>query len=292
MSQQITTSFIKSYGAGIRMLQQQRGSRLRGAVMFDGNVEGDRKFYDQIDAVEMTEITNRHGDTEYTDTPHRRRMITLSPSEVADLIDRADERRLLNNPMNDYTRNHAAAANRKVDDKIIAAFDADASTGVDGTTTVSFDSAFNFTATAQTFDVDDLLTTRQLLEAAENEEDDMEHSWHFCMDSLTRRDLLGTTPVQSADFNTIRALVNGQIDTFVGFNFHKSQRLPTTSGGVVTLPAWVRKSIQLGVSQEGRAFIDVLPQKRHSIQVRYEIDCGATRMDEKGVVTITYDAVA
>jgi hypothetical protein len=55
--------------------------------MVDPNVEGDRSFYDQVDSVSMNEVTNRHGDTEYTETPHRRRMVTLKTYEVADLVE-------------------------------------------------------------------------------------------------------------------------------------------------------------------------------------------------------------
>ena len=83
------------------------------------------------------------GDTEYTDTPHRRRMVTLATFEVADLVDRADRRRLLNDPINPYTRSMAAAANRQIDDVIIAKFDAAAATGVDGSGSENFPSGFD-----------------------------------------------------------------------------------------------------------------------------------------------------
>ena len=103
LSLEVTTAFVREYNAGVRLLQQQIPSRLRDAVMLDADVEGDRAFFDQTDATVMNLVTNRHGDTEYTDTPHRRRMVTLATYEVADLVDRADRRRLLNDPINAYT---------------------------------------------------------------------------------------------------------------------------------------------------------------------------------------------
>lgn len=288
MSTEITTAFVKQFSAGVRLLQQQKSSRLRDAVMVDSTVVGDRAFYDQVDATATTEVTNRHGDTEYTDTPHRRRMITLATFEVADLVDRADRRRLLNDPVNPYTRSFAAASGRRIDDILIAAYDATAATQVDGAGTAAFDTAFEHVA-AVPIVVNDLTITRRLLEAAENEEDDGDNSWHIMMSAVGREQLLSDTELTSADFNTVRALVNGQINTYLGFNFIKSQRADIDGSNLRDNFAWVKQSMQLAVSQEPRGFMDVIPAKRHSIQVRYELDAGATRMDEKGVVRLIVD---
>lgn len=300
MSTEVDVSFVKKYTAGIRLLQQQIPSRLRDAVMVDDDIVGDRAFFDQVDAVSMSEVTNRHGDTEFTDTPHRRRMLTLKTYEVADLIDRADVRRLLNNPINAYTRSMAAAANRRIDDTILTAFDATASTGVDGSGSETFNAAPNdgqeVDLGAANMTLQALTEARQILEAAENEEDDMDNSWHIVMSASNRMALLdqvpGTTGIPTlphADYASVKALVNGQIDTFLGFNFIKSQRAPVASGDIRDVFAWVKKSMQLGIGQEPRGFIDVIPSKRHSSQVRYELDIGCTRMDPVGVVRILAD---
>ena len=290
MSTEITTAFVKEFNAGVRLLQQQITSRLRDAVMIDSSVEGDRAFFDQVDATAMSEVTNRHGDTEYTDTPHRRRMVTLKTYEVADLVDRADRRRLLNDPINPYTRSFAAAANRQTDDIILAAFDATASTGVDGATTAAFPAAFSFSeASATNFAHEDLLTARRILEAQENMEDDGENRWNIVCSANQRENLLSDSVIQSIDTNTVRALVNGQIDQYLGLTFIKSQRAAITGANIRDVFVWVKSSMQLAIGQEPRGFMDILPQKRHSIQVRHELDAGATRMDEKGVVRILAD---
>jgi hypothetical protein len=288
MSNQVTTAYVKQFQAGIRMLQQQKMSRLREAVIVDNTVVGDRAFYDQVDSTNMSQVTNRHGDTTYTDTPHRRRMVTMDTFDVADLVDRHDERRLLNNPINAYSRSMAASANRQIDDVIFPAFDATASTGVDGADTAIFPAAFSFAESggAGGFSIDDMLQARALLEAAENEEDDGDNSWHAALSADGRNKLLQTTEIPNADFNTVKALVQGQIDTFIGFNFIKSQRSQIDGSSIRDTFFWVKISMMLAIAQEAMAFIDPLPTKRHSLQVRYEIDAGATRMDEVGVVRI------
>lgn len=291
MSTEVNVHFVKEFNAGVRLLQQQMPSRLRDAVMVDSMVEGDRAFYDQVDATSMSEVTNRHGDTEYTDTPHRRRMVTLATFEVADLVDRADRRRLLNDPINPYTRSMAAASNRQIDDVLFPAFDATASTGVDGGTNAAFD-ATNFSineVSATNFAHGELVAARRILESNENEEGEGDDSWHIVCSANQRENLLADSTIISIDTNTVRALVNGQINTYLGFNFIKSQRSAIDSSNLRDVFAWVKKSMQLAIGQEPRSFIDILPSKRHSTQVRYELDVGATRMDEKGVVRIIAD---
>lgn len=287
MSTTVTEAFVKQFTQGIRLLQQQMGSNLREGVLMD-TVKGDRAFYDQVGATSMTDITSRHGDTEYTDTPHSRRMVVLTPSDVADLVDRQDKVRTLNDPTNSYVRAFAAAANRKIDDRIIAAFDATASTGVDGTGTAPFDTAYDIAVGAAGMTLAKLREARELLEAAENMEDDGEYKWFIAMDAKGRADLLGDTTLTSSDYNTVKALVDGQINTFMGFTFLKSERIPQNATPDAQAFAWCKSSMQLAIGQEPKGFIDILPGKKHSTQVRYELDSGATRMDEKGVVRIAY----
>lgn len=296
MSQQIPEAYVRKYTAGIRILQQQMDQRLRSCVMVDDTVPGDRAFYDQIGNTEMTLVTNRHGATTYTDTPHSRRMVTMDMYDVSDLVDRADTRRLLNNPINRYSRVMAAAANRKFDKIIINAFNATASTGANGTGTAAFDSAYQFEADGSAAGtggsaliIEGIIRARRALEAAENMEDGDDYRWCACLSARARADLLSETEVTSSDYNTVKALVNGQVDQFLGFTFTKSEQLNYISGTTPQLlPFWVKQSMQLGVSQDSRGFMDVLPQRRHSTQVRYEMDAGATRMDEKGVVLLEH----
>ena len=287
MSTEITTAFVKQFTDGIRLLQQQMGSNLRPGVSVDPNVVGDRAFYDQVDATSMTQITTRHGDTTLTDTPHRRRMVTLAPYEVADLVDRADMIRTLNDPTNAYVKSFAASSNRQIDDIIINAFTATANTGVDGTGTATLPSSQIIAQGGTSITLDKLRQAREILETNENSEDEMDNEWYVVMSAEERQNLLGDSTLTSADFNTVKALVNGQINQFLGFTFVKSQRLPSTgSGGTRKCFAWVKSSMKLAIGQEPRGFIDILPGKRHSTQIRYELDAGATRMDEKGIVEI------
>lgn len=289
MSTDIPTHHVKAFGSGIDLLQQQMGANLTAGVDIDMISSADRKFYDQVDAVEMIDITDRHGDTQIVSVPHKRRVIVPSPSEVADYIDRNDLDRVLNDPQNPYVRSFAAAAGRKKDDKIVGAFFATASTGVDGSGTAAFNTTdYSIASGSVGMTIAKLREAREILEAAENMEDEGDNRWYIAMSARQRRDLLATTEATSADFASVKALVSGQIDQFMGFTFLKSERLTKVSNDRY-VPAWRKSSMKFACLQEGRSFIDVLPGKRHTTQVRYELDCGATRMDEKGVVRILCD---
>lgn len=292
MSTEIDVAFVKQFETGITMLQQQKGSNLRMGVSVASNITGDRDFFDQVDAVEMSQVTNRHGDTPLTDTPHRRRMLTLTPWDIADMVDRPDKVRTLNDPTNSYVQQFAAAAGRRIDQTIIDKFTATAATGNDGSGTATFESAFTI---AKTFGTDSNLTTakvveaRRILEANENMQGSGDDEWYFVCSASQRAALLNDTQFQDSDFNSVKALVRGEVDTWLGFTFLKSELLPTATGNVRSCYAWRKGSMKLGVGAEPRGFIDVRPDKRHGTQIRYELDIGATRMDEKGVIEILCD---
>ncbi len=97
MSVQITTAFVNQFSSNIQMLSQQMGSLLRNAVDVE-TVNGEKAFFDQVGSAAAVLRTTRHADTPLVDTPHSRRMVTMSDYEYADLIDDQDKVRLLVDP--------------------------------------------------------------------------------------------------------------------------------------------------------------------------------------------------
>ena len=288
MASTIPVHYISKFTAGIRQLQQQMGSRLRETIDVDTApvIEGKRTSYDQIDATSMVPINDRHGKTQVTDDTHLRRWVVYTPSEKASLLDRADLRRIMNDPRNAYVKSHTAAANRLSDDNVILAFFATALTGEEAGSSASFDTSnFRIATVSGGLSIGQLRDAREILEAAENEEDDGEFRWYIALHAKQRKNLLEKTEVTSVDYNTVKALVDGQINTFLGLTFKKTQRLNFATPNRL-VPVWVKASMKLAFSQDIRTFMDIMPERRHSVQVRTEIDVGATRMDEKGVVQI------
>ena len=119
MSNQVSTAFVQQFSANISMLSQQMGSILRAAVDVE-SVNGEKAFFDQVGSAAAVKKTSRHADTPLVETPHSRRMVTMSDYEYADLIDDADKVRLLVDPTSTYSRAAAAAMGRAMDDEIIS----------------------------------------------------------------------------------------------------------------------------------------------------------------------------
>ena len=102
-------------------------------------------------------------------------------------------------------------------------------------------------------------------------------------------ELLSLTEVQSADFNTVKALVQGQVSEFLGFTFIRSERIATDSSSDDLVLCYAQPSICLGVGEDIRVRISERDDKNYSVQVFTQMDIGATRVEDEGVVEIACD---
>lgn len=287
MSTQITTAFVQQYSGNVQMLSQQKGSRLRRAVRVE-NINGEYAYFDQVGAVSMTKRTSRHADTPLSDTPHSRRKVFAEPYDYADLIDKPDRVRTLIDPTNSYAMAAAWGAGRTMDDVIIAAANGTALTGKTGATSVTLPTAQKIAVNASGLTLAKLIQAKEILDAAENDPDEPRYIAFRAKDQTT---LLNTTEVKSADYNTVKALVQGQINTFLGFEFIRTERLITsTDGSSIACLAWRKSALLLAESDAPTARISERDDKNYSTQVFYHIDVGATRMEEVGIVEISVTA--
>ena len=307
MSSQITTAFVEQYKSNVMDLVQQKGSRMRGAVMTD-SVVGKKKFNEQVGTTNAQLRTSRHSDSPLVNTPHLRRSMTLEDYEWGDLIDDADRVRLLIDPSDAYARNAAWAMGRAMDDVIFAAMRGISYTGVSGGTSVPW--ATDATATPQHVDVrisDDggsdcglniekLIRARKILAANEVDSDE---ELYCALNAQMLENLLKTTQVTSADFNTVKALVRGDIDTFMGFKFIQTERaglLNHAAGNDAVTDescwCWAKSGIQLGIGADIKASIAPRADKSFSTYIYYAMTLGATRLEEKKIVEIACDPSA
>ena len=288
MSSQVTTAFVQQYSANVQMLSQQKGSRLRDAVNIE-NVVGKNAFIDQIGKATAQLRTSRHGDTPQLDTPHARRRVSLASYEYADLIDDQDKVRSLIDPTSQYASAAAAAMGRAMDDVIIAAALGTASTGETGSGSATLDATANMVGSSSS---NDGLTIAKLLEAKRKMDlNDVDPSIarYIAVGPKQIEDLLGTTQVTSSDFNTVKALAQGDINTFLGFEFIMTNRLDVDSNDIRSCFAWAEDGITLGIGKDVSARIDERSDKGYATQVYYCMDIGAVRMEESKVVKIFCD---
>jgi hypothetical protein len=284
MSSQITTAFVNQFSANIQMLSQQMGSLLRPAVDVE-TVNGEKAFFDQVGSAAAVLRTTRHADTPLIDTPHSRRMVTMSDYEYADLIDDQDKVRLLVDPTSTYSRAAAAAMGRAMDDVIISAALGNAKTGKDGSTTTAFDSnnQIGVGSPAAGLTLSKLLEAKEILDAGNV---DPSIPRYIVVAPKQISDLLGDTTVTSSDFNTVKALAQGELNQFVGFTFITSNRLGVDSSSYRRVIAFASDGIKLAIGKEPTARIDERADKSYATQVYYCQSVGATRMEEAKVVEV------
>jgi hypothetical protein len=264
------------------------GSRLRDAVNIE-NVVGKNAFIDQIGKATAQLRTSRHGDTPQLDTPHARRRVSLASYEYADLIDDQDKVRMLIDPTSQYASAAAAAMGRAMDDVIIAAALGTASTGETGSGSATLDATANMVGSSSS---NDGLTIAKLLEAKRKMDlNDVDPSIarYIAVGPKQIEDLLGTTQVTSSDFNTVKALAQGDINTFLGFEFIMTNRLDVDTNDIRSCFAWAEDGITLGIGKDVSARIDERADKGYATQVYYCMDIGAVRMEESKVVKIFCD---
>jgi len=282
MSTQITTAFVNQFSANVQMLSQQMGSLLRNAVDTE-SVNGEKAFFDQVGQAAAVLRTSRHADTPLVETPHTRRMVTMSDYEYADLIDDSDKVRLLVDPTSTYSRAAAAAMGRAMDDVIISAALGTSQTGKDGSTSTALPAGQKIAHGSAGLTIAKLVSAKELLDAASV---DPSIPRHIIVSPKQISDLLNNTTVTSSDFNTVKALAQGEINSFVGFNFIVSNRLNTDSNSDRQVIAFAQDGLKLAVGKEPAARIDERADKSYSTQVYYCQTIGATRMEEEKVVEI------
>ena len=283
MSTQITTAFVNQFSSNVQMLSQQMGSLLRNAVDVE-TVNGEKAFFDQVGSAAAVLRTSRHADTPLIDTPHSRRMVTMSDFEYADLIDDQDKVRLLVDPTSTYSRAAAAAMGRAMDDVIISAALGTALTGKDGGTSTSFATATNQIAAGATgLTLAKLIQAKEILDAGDV---DPSIPRYIAVSPKQISNLLNTTTVTSSDFNTVKALAMGEINSFVGFNFIVTNRLGVDGSSARRVIAFAMDGIKLAVGREPTARIDERADKSYATQIYYAMTLGATRMEEKKVVEV------
>ena len=286
MSVNITTSFVEQYSANVSLLAQQTGSKLRSAVDVE-SVRGKNAFFVQVGVTAAQLKTSRHSDTPQIDSPHSRRRVSLSTYEWGDLVDDSDKVRALIDPTSTYARAAAAAMNRSIDDVIITAMNASADTGVAGGTSTALPSTQK-TATSDQSDGLSIAKLRSAKYILDNNDVDPSLKRYLVCGPKQIQDLLALTEVTSSDYNVVKALAAGQVDSFLGFNFIMSTRLNLdatyTSDRLVF--AFTEDAIKLAIGKDVTAKISERADKSYSTQVYYCMDLGATRMEEEKVVQI------
>jgi hypothetical protein len=296
MSYSVDTAFVNSYHGQLEHIFQQKGSKLRGTLR-EVTQNSEYDYWDRLGTATVNAITTRHGDTPHNTIDHTRRRNQVIGYDSNEFFDNQDKLRMILDPKSGYAEAQARALGRQMDDTIIAGLLGTAYTGKDGAGTQAYDTNYRIAvdyvesggAANSNLTIGKLRRALYLLES--NDALDDGEPITLLAHPSQKQSLLRTTEVTSSDYNGIRALVNGQVDTFMGFKFIWTTRA-TSSGGYRQALAYPKSAGLLGVAENINVKIDERPDKRYSYQVYSTATFGATRMWEERVIQILCDEAA
>lgn len=309
MNFQIEQWRVQAYTANVYQLSQQRMSRIGPCVrteVFKGKTE----YFDRMGLATAQKKLSRNTPTPNLDITLSRRAVTTTMYEWATLVDRKDKLLQIHDPENQFAQAASMSLGRAMDSVIINAALGSATTGESGSTTASLGNTQKVVSVAQgaisSLNVATLLQVKQKMDAAEAV------GPRFLVHNAAQlQSLLNQTQVTSADYNTVRALVHGELDTYLGFKFIHTELIVASSvysSGFTCDPgtgltssaanalslagtensafAFVGDGIILGKNEEAIGRIEERPDYSYAMQVYNSMDFGAVRMEEPKVVEI------
>jgi hypothetical protein len=281
-----STVYAQAYGRNIMQLAQQKYSKLLPLCYVKPNVAGKVFYQDQIGKWSMDVKSGRNVQTPNNDPNLARRMATMVDYHDARLLDRGDELRMLSDPRSAYTIAAAQSLARKIDTVIASAVVGTAYYGETGTSSITLGTdaisgISHIAGTPSTLTFARVTAAKKILDREDVEMEDR----FFVVNPEGLEDLLNTQQATSADYAAVKALVRGELDSWMGFKWVTSNCLPV-SGTQTTCFAMQRYGICVAMSAEPLVRTDERNDLSYSWQIYYELNMGAVRLEEARVVKV------
>jgi hypothetical protein len=278
-------------------MAQQKNHRLAGCYVED-NVMGEAKRYDIIgsQAYAMRQVTARAQKNEPSDIPSAFYWVRPRPYDKTTWIDQFDKVLLgqLGDPTSPTARQHAIAAARQKDIILLNALGGTRYVGAQGTSSQTLPSAQQIAVTYGSGGANSGLQLAKLTQASYimDSNDVEEEGRHFAYAAKELNNLItNVDQVNNVLYNDVRALRDGRIRDFMGFNFKRTQLVPFASGSTTirNCYAWQNDFLLMGKGEDVSTKMDVLPTQSQAVQVYTVLLMDATRTEDEGVVQIACD---
>lgn len=304
----VPVHYVNSFNSNVWHLAQQKASRLSGLVRVEMQ-KAEKQFWDFYGLTdEPNERVNKYADLQPGETVRGRRMATFKNYEKTEYVDHLDKLNMIHDPQSPLSQAFQMAFGRKMDRILIAAALGTAYEGKDGTTPVVLPTSQKivaFDGTTLTGVGLNLKTLRAIKKKFEQNEVEGELTLVVTAEEIDS--LLAITEVTSADYNSVKALVAGAVDQFMGIRFVRTELVERaaanvtytiTNGaygagtGTVTATksrrcfAFVKQGLLMVKAEDMTTMVDRLPTKGDVIQIFSKMSIGATRLEEKCVLEV------
>jgi len=270
----ISNAFVQLFDAEVKQaFQAQRA--LAGLTRERSNVEGNQVKFPKIGKGTAT-VRVPQTDVTPLNVTYSQVTATMSDYIAAEYSDIFSQQKVNFDERRELVQVVGAAIGRRMDQLTIDALTA-SGTSLTVATTVG--------GAGTNMNIEKLIEAKKLLDAGNVP---MEGR---CMliHANTLAGLLGETQVTSADFASVKALVQGDIDTFMGFKFvtigdRDEGGLPKPS--TRTCFAFHKDAVGVGIGMNQKSEINYVPEKT-SFLVSSMFSAGAVAIDAEGIVAIS-----
>lgn len=318
---QIPKHYADMFKANVFHKVQQSSSVLGAGVRRESHGPGaETVFYDAYEKTQTNKRIERAQATQLVEIGRDRRAVRADWWDWATVIDKIDTAKTVHLPESPLVQAATYAFNRTKDEVIYEAALGTAYTGRKGTDLVALPTsqkivAFDGTTTADIANLNIRTLARIKRKFWDNNigtgADLYPNAmFHIALKGAQIEQMLNDDTITSADYNSLRALVRGDIDTFMGFKFHIYNGLAqddtqitysnttgaigsgTNTGTAVYDRAlvWYTDGILLSSGQDMRVKISERDDLSYVKQIYADMHLGATRMEEEKVVELIVKA--
>ena len=271
----ISTAFVSAFSDDVKHAYQSMGSGLLQRIRVKTGVVGSTYRFHKMGKGTAAAVIPQ-SDVVPMNVTNSNVTATLSDWAAPEYTSIFDLEKISYNERQELVKVVAGAMIRRAEELVLDALDAGAS---------STQVAENFGGTATGLTVTKIRKAARLMDAAGVPMADRT----FCMDAIGKEQLLGSTLVTSSDYNSVKALVNGEIDTYLGFKFLTFE--DRTEGGIVTTSsvtknfAFHKDAIGLAEGLPISTEINYIPEKL-SWLITGKYSAGSVGIDDAGIYEV------
>jgi len=283
-----------AYGRNLGLDAAQRESRIAVNVEADFSTAETGKSFstERLGTSKPQEMGDRFGELPKGFVDKRRRVGHFKPYEDGKVVDSSYDkaRTLVMDPASKTIRVMREGLARQQDEFVMSAMLGTAYAGENGTTAVGFPAGQTIAVNDHTYNsggsgnvpltVSKLQVAMEMMDAAE-----IAGERYIALPSKQINHLLTDAKVTSSDYNTVKALVAGEIDTFLRFKFIRYEPV-LKSGSNFRCVAWVKPAVEFHQRVLEAPSMWKRRDKRPHWYAYYQMEMAAVRVEEKGVVDI------
>ena len=287
----IPDAYIETFESTVRHLAQQRRSLIRNAVT-EVNKQSETHNWDRLAASSARQKTSARAESpaggngsgavgssdglEWT-----RRSTVIKTFDTGEVIEPEDIVQMLIEPKSATTENLVMNMQRAVDDLIIDSAFADAATG--GGAPATFPAGQIIGDYTGEIDLDFVLEAQEKFDTNDVDPDEARF---MVVGPRQKRKLFQLIEVVSGDYQNRKALADGYMPNFLGFNWIISNRLNVPGADQIDCIAMTKKALGLHVAGDITSRVAERPDMSFAWQVYLMLHMDCVRVEDEHIVKL------